>query len=104
MAFVGGLLLNVMPCVLPIIFLKFYNTLELKHLAPKRILFLNLSYALGVIISFLFLAFFIFISKQTGESLGWGFHLQSPTFLTFFSSPLYSYGFLLFKFYFLFPP
>ena len=83
MAFLGGLLLNIMPCVLPIIFLKFYNTLELKHLSPKKILTLNLSYALGVIISFLFLAFVIFISKQTGESLGWGFHLQSPVFLTF---------------------
>lgn len=85
MAFLGGLLLNIMPCVLPIIFLKFYNTLELKYLSSKRILFLNLSYALGVIVSFLFLAFIIFISKQTGESLGWGFHLQSPVFLTFLS-------------------
>ena len=83
MAFLGGLILNVMPCVLPIIFLKFYNTLELKHLPPRKILFLNLSYALGVIASFLFLAFVIFISKQTGKSLGWGFHLQSPIFVTF---------------------
>ena len=83
MAFLGGLLLNIMPCVLPIIFLKFYNTLELKHLPQRKILFLNLSYALGVIASFLFLAFIIFISKQTGESLGWGFHLQSPIFVTF---------------------
>ena len=83
MAFLGGLILNVMPCVLPIIFLKFYNTLELKHLSARKILFLNLSYAFGVILSFLCLAFFIFISKQTGESLGWGFHLQSPAFIVF---------------------
>ena len=83
MAFLGGLILNIMPCVLPIIFLKFYNTLELKHLPSKRILFLNLSYVFGVILSFLILAFVIFVSKQTGESLGWGFHLQSPIFVTF---------------------
>ena len=83
MAFLGGLILNVMPCVLPIIFLKFYNTLELKHLPSRKIIFLNLSYTFGVIASFLFLAFFIFISKQMGESLGWGFHLQSPIFVTF---------------------
>ena len=82
MAFLGGLLLNVMPCVLPIIFLKFYNTLELKHLPFRKTLFLNLSYALGVISSFLILALFIFISKQAGENLGWGFHLQSPVFVT----------------------
>ena len=83
LAFLGGLILNIMPCVLPIIFLKFYNTLELKHLSAKKILFLNLSYAFGVIFSFLCLAFIILVSKQTGESLGWGFHLQSPSFVTF---------------------
>ena len=83
MAFLGGLILNIMPCVLPIIFLKFYHILELKNLPARKVLFLNLSYSIGVIISFLFLALFIFISKQTGESLGWGFHLQSPVFITF---------------------
>ena len=65
LAFLGGLILNVMPCVLPIIFLKFYNTLELKHLPKRKILSLNLSYALGVIVSFLCLAFFIFLSKTS---------------------------------------
>lgn len=83
LAFLGGLILNVMPCVLPIIFLKFYNTLELRHLSPRKILFLNLSYVFGVIFSFLGLAFIILVSKQAGESLGWGFHLQSPVFVTF---------------------
>ena len=83
MAFIGGLILNIMPCVLPIVFLKFYNTLELKELPSKKIIFLNLSYVFGVIVSFLCLAFFIFISKKAGTSLGWGFHLQSPAFVTF---------------------
>jgi len=86
LAFLGGLILNVMPCVLPIIFLKFYNTLELRHLSARKILFLNLSYVSGVIFSFLGLAFIILISKQTGESLGWGFHLQSPIFVTFLAA------------------
>ena len=85
LAFLGGLILNVMPCVLPVIFLKMYNTLEWKHLPARKILLLNLSYVFGIIISFLCLAFIIFISKQTGESLGWGFHLQSPAFVTFLS-------------------
>ncbi len=85
MAFLGGLLLNIMPCVLPIIFLKFYNTLELAHQSKKQIIKLNLSYVMGVILSFLALAFFIFISKKAGESIGWGFHLQSPLFVTLLS-------------------
>ncbi len=83
LAFLGGLLLNVMPCVLPIIFLKFYSVLELRHLPPGKILFLNLSYAFGVIFSFLCLAGALLASKQTGEILGWGFHLQSPVFVAF---------------------
>ena len=82
MAFLGGLILNVMPCVLPILFLKIYNTLELKNLSRPKAVLLNTSYALGVIVSFLSLALFVFISKKTGESLGWGFHLQSPLFVS----------------------
>ena len=85
MAFLGGLLLNIMPCVLPIIFIKFYNTLEVAHRPKKEIIKLNLSYAAGVILSFLALAFFIFISKKAGESIGWGFHLQSSLFVTLLS-------------------
>ena len=82
MAFLGGLLLNVMPCVLPIIFLKFYNNLELAGRPQRQRLILNISYSAGVISSFLFLAGVIFISKQLGESAGWGFHLQSPLFVS----------------------
>ena len=82
MAFLGGLLLNAMPCVLPIIFLKFYNNLELAGQPRKRRLTLNASYSAGVISSFLALAGVIFIFKQLGESVGWGFHLQSPLFVS----------------------
>ena len=82
LAFIGGLILNFMPCVLPIIFLKFYNTLELKQQSKGRALLLNLSYSAGVISSFLVLAFAIFASKQASFGLGWGFHLQSPGFVT----------------------
>lgn len=98
LAFLGGLILNIMPCVLPIIFLKFYNTMQFKHLPQAKILFLNLSYALGVIISFLFLALIISVSKHTGESLGWGFHLQSPIFVTFLSLVFFSMAFYLLDF------
>ena len=82
MAFLGGLLLNAMPCVLPIIFIKFYNNLELAEQSRKKRLTLNASYSAGVISSFLVLAGVIFIFKQLGENVGWGFHLQSPTFVS----------------------
>ena len=95
MAFLGGLILNFMPCVLPIIFLKFYNNLEIKDLSRKRQLLLNGSYSVGVILSFLILALFIFISKETGESLGWGFHLQSPLFVSLLALLFTAMGFYL---------
>ena len=81
-AFLGGLLLNIMPCVLPIIFLKLYNTLELIEKSPKKILWLNLTYSAGVIVSFWVLAFSVLAFKSAGQTVGWGFHLQSPLFVT----------------------
>ncbi|MBC6414776.1 MAG: thioredoxin family protein [Bdellovibrionales bacterium] len=95
MAFLGGLILNVMPCVLPIIFLKFYNNLKIKDFSRKRQILLNGSYSIGVILSFLALALIIFISKKTGESLGWGFHLQSPYFVSFLALLFTIIGFYL---------
>ena len=82
LAFLGGLLLNIMPCVLPIIFLKLYNTLELIEKSPKKILWLNVTYSAGVIVSFWVLAFSILAFKSAGQAVGWGFHLQSPLFVT----------------------
>ena len=95
MAFIGGLILNIMPCVLPVIFLKLYNTMELRGKAVKSLLWPNLSYTAGVISSFLLLALFIFISKSAGESIGWGFHLQSPVFVTLLSLLFLLMGFYL---------
>ena len=95
MAFIGGLILNIMPCVLPVIFLKLYNTLELKGKTTRSLVWLNISYAGGVISSFLVLALFIFISKTAGESIGWGFHLQSPVFVTLLSCLFLFMGFYL---------
>ena len=82
MAFLGGLILNIMPCVLPIIFLKFYSNLQVRSFSRKKQLLLNGSYSAGVILSFLLLALIIFLAKKSGESLGWGFHLQSPFFVS----------------------
>ena len=77
-SFLGGLLLNLMPCVLPIVFLKFSNTVQQTGQKKSIIILENLFYSVGVIASFLFLAGLIFLLKQGGESIGWGFHLQSP--------------------------
>lgn len=76
MAFLGGLILNFMPCVLPIVFLKFYHATKEN---PQSLLISSLFYAGGLISSFLFLA--LSIHFLSGE--GWGFQMQSPLFIVF---------------------
>ena len=76
-AFIGGILLNLMPCVLPILSLKLLHVL--KHSQEKEKLRKEgLLYTLGVVLSFVSLALFIISLRASGEAIGWGFHLQSP--------------------------
>ena len=81
LAFLGGFILNLMPCVLPIVFLKFSHTLEQIEKQSMAVILSNIFYSLGVISSFLTLAFILIGLKTTGESIGWGFQMQSPYFL-----------------------
>ena len=78
LSFIGGLLLNLMPCVLPIVFLKFSNTVQQIDQKKAITVLQNIFYSVGVTSAFLFLAFWIFLLKKGGEAIGWGFHLQSP--------------------------
>ena len=81
LAFLGGLILNFMPCVLPIVFLKFSNTLEQSRQKTSEIILGNLFYSTGVILSFMLLAFLVVFLKKGGDAIGWGFQMQSPYFL-----------------------
>ena len=94
-AFLGGLILNFMPCVLPVIFLKLYNTLEWIEKSQKKILWLNLTYAGGVLVSFWVLALAVSLFQSAGRAVGWGFHLQSPLFVTFLALLFTFMGFYL---------
>lgn len=80
-AFLGGLILNLMPCVLPVISLKLFGLIRHKNLPKKKILAHNLSYTAGVISTFMALGVVIAGLKATGEEIGWGFQLQSPAFI-----------------------
>lgn len=80
-AFLGGLILNVMPCVLPVISIKLFGLIKTSQESKKEIFKHNMFYSLGVLVSFWVLAAVILILKNSGESLGWGFQLQSPTFV-----------------------
>lgn len=80
-AFLGGLILNLMPCVLPVISLKLFGLIKSKSLPKNKILTHNLSYTAGVISTFLALGGVIAALKAGGEEIGWGFQLQSPAFI-----------------------
>jgi thiol:disulfide interchange protein DsbD len=82
-AFIGGLILNVMPCVLPVIALKILGFVQQSKQAPQRVFRLGLIYALGVVASFLVLAGVIIGVQQAGGSASWGMQLQNPQFTLF---------------------
>lgn len=78
-ALLGGLILNLMPCVLPILSIKVLGFVEQAHAERSRMASLGLAYGAGVVLSFLALAGLLLALRAGGESLGWGFQLQSPT-------------------------
>jgi len=80
-AFLGGLLLNIMPCVLPVISLKIFYLIKHRKESKSQLLRHNIFYSLGILFTFSILAGAIMALKSTGELIGWGFQLQSPVFL-----------------------
>ena len=80
-AFIGGLILNVMPCVLPVIALKILGFVSEARSEPRRVRNLGLIYALGVLVSFLALAAVIIGVKAAGHHAGWGMQFGSPVFI-----------------------
>lgn len=76
-ALLGGLILNLMPCVFPVLAIKV--TAFAKHADDRRGLRANgLAYTAGVVLSFTALGALLLALRATGEQLGWGFQLQSP--------------------------
>jgi cytochrome c biogenesis protein CcdA/thiol-disulfide isomerase/thioredoxin len=80
-ALLGGFILNFMPCVLPVISLKLFALVAHSDENKKQILKHNLAYTLGVVSSFIVLAIVVVLLKVSGENIGWGFQMQSPTFV-----------------------
>jgi thiol:disulfide interchange protein len=80
-AFIGGLILNLMPCVLPVIALKILGFVSEADSEPRRVRKLGLIYALGVLLSFLVLAAVVIGVKVAGHHAGWGMQFGSPVFI-----------------------
>lgn len=78
-AFLGGVLLNLMPCVFPVLSLKALSLTQHADQRGKDALW----YTLGVLVTFVFFASLLLILRATGQALGWGFQLQNPWFIGF---------------------
>jgi thiol:disulfide interchange protein/DsbC/DsbD-like thiol-disulfide interchange protein len=96
LAFAGGLILNIMPCVLPVISLKLFGLIKYKNESRKRILKHNLFYTLGIISTFIVLATVVIALKSLGNEVGWGFQLQSPNFIAMMISAIFIFSLNLF--------
>jgi thiol:disulfide interchange protein DsbD len=76
-AFLGGLILNLMPCVFPVLSIKILSLVESHH-DGSSIRLHGLAYAGGVVASFVAIAVLLISLRAGGEAIGWGFQLQSP--------------------------
>jgi thiol:disulfide interchange protein DsbD len=77
-AFAGGLILNLMPCVLPVLFIKALGFAQLAQASRSQVREQGLLFLAGVLVTFMALATLVIALGALGTSVGWGFQLQSP--------------------------
>jgi thiol:disulfide interchange protein len=91
-AFLGGLLLNLMPCVFPVLSLKVMSLLKISGQEKTRVRKLGLAYTAGILVSFWALVSVLLIFRFTGQQIGWGFQLQSPRFVFVLACVLFTFA------------
>jgi thiol:disulfide interchange protein/DsbC/DsbD-like thiol-disulfide interchange protein len=82
LAFAGGLVLNLMPCVFPVLGIKVMSIVKQSGSQRKHARDHGHVYSLGVLVSFWALAAVLLVLRAAGEAAGWGFQLQHPGFVT----------------------
>ncbi|MEP9375191.1 protein-disulfide reductase DsbD domain-containing protein [Aquabacter sp. CN5-332] len=80
-AFLGGLILNLMPCVFPVLAIKATSIARLSSGSLRDIRLSGLFYTLGVLVAFVALAGALLAVRAAGSAVGWGFQFQSPIFV-----------------------
>src|SRR5271168_789660 len=92
LAVMGGMFLNLMPCVFPVLSIKAIGLVEQAKKHPAAVRKKGLVFAAGVICSMLCLAAVLLVLRAGGEEIGWGFQLQSPLFVTLMVYLLFAVG------------
>jgi thiol:disulfide interchange protein DsbD len=91
-AFIGGLILNLMPCVFPVLGIKIMGFVHQSGADRRKVTMHGLVFAAGVLLSFWLLAGALLALRAGGEHLGWGFQLQSPVFVFALTAFLLVFG------------
>ncbi|MEO1243985.1 MAG: thioredoxin family protein [Pseudomonadota bacterium] len=99
LAFLGGVILNIMPCVFPIIFVKAASFMESARTDQKAVREHGLLFTAGVLSTFALMGGLLLVLRAGGEQLGWGFHLQSPVVVALSAYVLFMVGLNLFGFF-----
>jgi thiol:disulfide interchange protein DsbD len=81
LAFVGGLILNLMPCVFPVISIKVLGFVNHAHGERRLLRAQGMLFAAGIVAAFLAVAALLMVLRAQGAALGWGFQLQEPLFV-----------------------
>lgn len=92
LAFVGGVLLNLMPCVFPVLFLKALSLLQTSSAEKQHVRSHGVAYTLGIVASFWLVVAALLALRAEGRQLGWGFQLQSPGFVVVLTSFLFFFA------------
>ena len=92
LAFLGGLILNLMPCVFPVLFLKGLSLVHSGHKELHRLRVHGFIYTAGILASFWALVALLLGLRAAGATLGWGFQFQSPIFLELMAALLFFLG------------
>ena len=91
-AFLGGVILNVMPCVFPVLSLKALSLAQHAHVSRRQSAAHGLAYTLGILLCFLGIAALLLALRHAGAQLGWGFQMQSPVFVSLMALMLFALG------------
>ncbi|MEM6781933.1 MAG: thioredoxin family protein [Pseudomonadota bacterium] len=91
-ALFGGLILNLMPCVFPVLSLKALKLCQLKDKEEAKVRMQGLAYTAGVVLSFLIIAGILIGLKAAGAEIGWGFQLQNPAVVAVLTYILFLVG------------
>jgi len=92
LAFVGGIILNLMPCVFPVLFLKGLALVQSSGEERSRLRSHGLIYTLGILVSFWIIVAVLLGLRAGGSQAGWGFQLQSPVFIAVLAAGLFFFA------------